>query len=180
MAWPRAPSPYTACVNRSLAYALPVLALACHDSPTAPPAQADAPKSTASERTDAPAASPPHADEAGPDEQAPPPSFDPKPPGPPANDGADELPRLEGQLERDLLAEFGEPTTKRAFTMAACCTEFEIELHNTYPPHAGHDAVEIHQWDWDYDGYTLTVWLHRVDGEWSVIETSRYSDDVEF
>jgi hypothetical protein len=31
-----------------------------------------------------------------------------------------------------------------------------------------------------YSGYSLTVWLHQVDGAWQVLETCRYSDDVEF
>lgn len=103
-----------------------------------------------------------------------------KPPGPPPAGAPDELHRLEGQPEPAVLAEFGEPTSKREFSMGECCSEFEIELYNTYPPDAGHDGVRIRQWNWDYDGYTLTVWLHARDGVWQVLETSRYTDDVEF
>lgn len=101
-------------------------------------------------------------------------------PGPPPTDRPDELHRLEGQPGSALLAEFGEPTSKREFSMGECCDEFEIELYNTYPPDAGHEAVRIRQWDWDYDGYTLTAWLHERDGVWQVLETSRYSDEVKF
>jgi hypothetical protein len=103
-----------------------------------------------------------------------------KPPGPPADGRPDELHRLEGQPEAALLAELGDPTSKREFSMGECCNEFEIELYNTYPPDAGHERVRIRQWDWDYDGYTLTVWLHERDSAWQVLETSRYGDDVEF
>jgi hypothetical protein len=103
-----------------------------------------------------------------------------RPPGPPPAGQPDELHRLEGQDEAALLAEFGEPTSKREFSMSECCHEFEIELYNTYPPDKGHENVRIRQWDWDYDGYKLTVWLHERDGKWQVLETSRYGDDVRF
>lgn len=102
-------------------------------------------------------------------------------PGPPQNDvGADELHELEGQSEAAIVKKFGEPESQREFTMADCCTEFSVELLNTYPPDKGHDEVEIREWTWDYEGYKLTVWLHQKAGEWQVLETSRYSDDVEF
>lgn len=105
----------------------------------------------------------------------------PQPPGPPqTKGGADELHELEGQTRAAILERFGPPTREREFAMADCCDEFEIELYNTYPPDEGHDAVQIHEWTWDFDGYALTTWLHEQAGEWRVLETSRYSDDVEF
>lgn len=101
-------------------------------------------------------------------------------PGPPAGHGADELHRLEGATEAAVLAEFGEPATRRSFKMKDCCNEFEVELNNTYPPRKKHDDVEIHEWTWRYEGYSLTLWLHDAGKGWEVLETSRYSDDVEF
>ncbi len=118
---------------------------------------------------------------AKPEHDKPAPSQAPTPPGPPTNAaGADELHELEGQPRAAIVERFGEPTRKREFTMADCCSEFSIELLNTYPPKAGHDAVVIHEWTWDYDGYALTIWFHQQDGEWRALETSRYSDDVRF
>ncbi len=64
--------------------------------------------------------------------------------------------------------------------MGECCSEFEIELYNTYPPNSGHEAVVIRRWDWDFEGYAVTVWFHLDGGAWVVLDTSRYSDDVEF
>jgi hypothetical protein len=29
-------------------------------------------------------------------------------------------------------------------------------------------------------GDAVTLWFHPVEGTWTVLETSRYSDDVEF
>jgi hypothetical protein len=101
-------------------------------------------------------------------------------PGPPV-DGVDELKSLEGLTEAQLVAELGEPNSKREFPMKECCTEFQIELYNTYPPdEPAHADVMIREWTWSYDGYAVTVWLHRVDETWVVLDTSRYSDDVEF
>lgn len=120
-------------------------------------------------------ASPP----ASPDQAPPPAAARPREPGPPAG-GVDELRRLEGRSEAEVLAELGSPSARRTFAMADCCHEFEIELYNTYPPGKGHDAVEIHEWTWRYDGYALTVWLHDPGSGWQVLETSRYADDVEF
>ena len=152
-------------------------AIACHTSSSdvlesKPSQPAEDPAEEPAEDPGASAPTPELADEAG---------SDAKEPGPPQNEvGADELHRLEGEPESALLAELGQPTRKREFTMSECCTEFSIELYNTYPPDAGHEAVPIHEWTWDYEGYALTVWLHQHEGEWQVLETSRYSDDVEF
>ncbi|HFE44156.1 MAG TPA: hypothetical protein ENJ18_01500 [Nannocystis exedens] len=106
---------------------------------------------------------------------------DSREPGPPdPADGVDELPRLHGQRAAELRAEFGEPDSKREFAMADCCTEFEIELYNTYPPNSGHDEVKIREWTWKYGGYALTVWLHKQGDNWRVLDTCRYGNDVEF
>ncbi len=101
-------------------------------------------------------------------------------PGPPAR-GVDELRYLEGEREDEVREALGPPASESKFTMAQCCSEFEIELYNTYPPDDGkHAKVRIRQLDWDYEGYRVTLWLHQRDGEWVVLETSRYSDNVEF
>lgn len=101
------------------------------------------------------------------------------PPGPPV-DGVDKLPHLRGRSQDGVIEELGPPTSKQELRMGDCCSEFEIELYNTYPPNSGHEAVVIQQWTWAYDGYAVTLWFHLVAGTWTVLETSRYSDDVEF
>ncbi len=147
-------------------------------------AQHSVPDAAADAKADAKADSAPAAEPVGGGgggEQGSPAAAAPQPPGPPNSDTfVDELPRLHGQTESALRAEFGEPSSKREFAMADCCTEFEIELYNTYPPDSGHERVMIRDWTWKYEGYALTVWLHQRDGKWQVLDTSRYSDDVEF
>lgn len=104
---------------------------------------------------------------------------EPGPPPPPSH--ADELHALEGVSADEISRRFGPPTSSRSFTMAECCSEFSIELYNTYrPDDPSTAAVEIQQRDYDYDGYTMTLWLHAPQGSWVVLETSRYGDDVEF
>ncbi len=102
-----------------------------------------------------------------------------KPPGPPVDD-VDKLPHLRGRSEAQVTEELGPPTSTGEQRMGECCSEFEVELYNTYPPNAGHDAVVIRRWDWDYEGYAVTVWFHLDGDGWVVLDTSRYSDDVEF
>ncbi|MCA9654453.1 MAG: hypothetical protein KC501_31330 [Myxococcales bacterium] len=131
--------------------------------------------------TDGSASPPPSDDAKGPDPSV---SATPSPgtrkePGPPSGN-TDKLTRLVGVGEAALLAEFGEPSSTRSFTMGDCCNEFEIELYNTYPPGKGHDAVEIHEYTWAYDGYLLTVWLHDPGKGWEVLNTLLYGDTVEF
>ena len=145
-----------------------------------PPTKAAAsPDDADASKTDAKA--PADEGEHGDDGEAKPPADAPKEPGPPAGrGGTDELSELEGKTEAQLVERFGKPTHERAFAMADCCHEFEIELYNTYPPGKGHDGVQIHEWTWDYDGYKLTVWTHKPAADWVVLDTIRYADDVEF
>ncbi|MFT5585947.1 MAG: hypothetical protein ACI9VR_003543 [Cognaticolwellia sp.] len=99
----------------------------------------------------------------------------PAPTGPP-----DGLPDLHGQTDAQILAYMGPPTKKRAFTMADCCSEYDIELYNTYAPNGGHDAVAIEHWSWAYDGYTAALWFHQIDGTWTVLNSVRYGEGTDF
>ena len=101
-------------------------------------------------------------------------------PGPPQG-GVDELGALEGKPLTDVLAELGPPTTEREFAMRDCCHEFEIELYNTYPPgEPAHADVKVRECTWKYAGYSVTAWSHLVGDVWTVLDTSRYADGVEF
>lgn len=101
-------------------------------------------------------------------------------PGPPTN-GVDELRELHGLSEAQLVARLGQSGSQREFSMAECCTEFEIELNNTYRPERTDRAkIRIRALTWDYDGYRVTAWLHRAGGGWRVLDTIRYADGVSF
>ena len=102
-----------------------------------------------------------------------------KPPGPPA-DSVDELPELEGRSPDEVVARLGPFDSSKDFEMGDCCHEFEIELYNTYPPGKGHDGVEIRRLDWEFEGYRVSVWFHRPDGDWVALDTCRYADGVDF
>ena len=160
------------------AVALVVLLTGCGGSP---PKSSDGPQQPTPASRGATSDQAPPTAGASPTDGASPTTARPKEPGPPSKGhGTDELRRLEGRTEAEVLAEFGEPSTRHAFTMAHCCDEFQIELRNTYPRGKGHDAVEIHEYTWAYDGYLLTVWLHDPGKGWEVLNTLLYGDTVEF
>lgn len=92
----------------------------------------------------------------------------------------DELPELHGKTDAEILAHLGPPASNEAFTMGACCSEYDIELYNTYPPGQGHEAVPIERWTWLYDGYVVALWFHKVEGTWTVLDTLRYGEGTEF
>lgn len=96
------------------------------------------------------------------------------------HDGIDALTELEGKTEAELLELYGQPREQRAFTMADCCHEFEIELHNTYPPGKGHDAVEIHELTWHDGTKRLTAWAHDAKSNWVILDTLCYDEGDEF
>lgn len=110
---------------------------------------------------------------------APTPAADKRPPGPPVDD-VDELPELEGKSPDEVVGRLGPFDATKNFVMADCCHEFEIELYNTYPPGEGHDEVAIRRLDWAFDGYAVSVWFHKPEGEWVALDTCRYGDNVEF
>ena len=100
-------------------------------------------------------------------------------------DNVTELRSLEGVTLDEITRRFGPPTKSRTFSMAECCTEFTIELYNTYSPgDPAHAAVEIQELTYRYSGYAMTLWLHvprkASPGAWEVLDTCVYTDEVEF
>ncbi|MCA9195260.1 MAG: hypothetical protein KDB03_25990 [Planctomycetales bacterium] len=93
----------------------------------------------------------------------------------------EKLPRLHGQTERSVLNRLGKPDQKYEFTMDDAVGEFRIELYNTYPPNSPNNStVEIRELTWEYPRYKLTVWLHRPNGTWTVLDTCRYRNGIMF
>ena len=79
---------------------------------------------------------------------------------------ARDLPHLHGLDEAAVVRELGRPVRENTFKMGECCTEFRVELLNTYPPDdPRHRDVQIRELWWK-DGHVNTaVWFHQVDGE---------------
>ena len=92
-----------------------------------------------------------------------------------------DVPELEGLREAQIRERLGTPTDSREFTMAECCDEMRIELHETYPPGAPDaSTITIRELTWDRVGHTTVAWLHRRDGTWIVLDTLRYPEGTAF
>ena len=100
--------------------------------------------------------------------------------------GVSELTHLHGLTESELLSELGEPDseTEHILHCGETLPEFYIELHNTYQPDdPSTEGVVIRHLEWDYGWYSKAIFMHRPDslsGEWIVLESVQWSDDVEF
>lgn len=92
-----------------------------------------------------------------------------------------EVPELHGQSDAAVLEILGDPNQKYEFTMDKAIGEFRVELYNTYPSGSPNNQnVEIREWTWVYQDHKLTLWLHRPNGSWVVLNTCRYRNGVVF
>jgi hypothetical protein len=94
----------------------------------------------------------------------------------------EKLPWSHGQPLAEVVAELGQPHRQLEYAMAESPDgEFRIELYNTYPPN---DPVaqkaRIRELQWHRTGYDVAVWLHRVNGEWVVLDTCRWQAGIQF
>lgn len=100
--------------------------------------------------------------------------------------GVTELTHLHGLAESEVLARLGEPDYEEEHVLRSGETlpEFYIEVHNTYQPDdPSTEGVVIRHLEWDYGWYSKAIFMHRPDslsGEWIVLESVQWSDDVEF
>jgi hypothetical protein len=99
--------------------------------------------------------------------------------------GVAELTELHGLTESEVIASLGEPDHREDMTLHAGQTlpEFFIEVHNTYhPDDPATEGRVIRYLLWEREGYSEAVFLHQPvpDGSWVVLESVKWSDDVEF
>ena len=93
----------------------------------------------------------------------------------------EKIPRLHGKELPAVIAEFGKPHQTYEFSLADPLPEFRVELYNIYPPDDPKTAsVTIRELQWHYATYHVAVWLHRVKGKWTVIDTCRWKKGVLF
>lgn len=65
--------------------------------------------------------------------------------------------------------------------MSEANSEFRIELRNTYPRSIPETLnVMIEELTWPDGDYSITLWLHLVDGQWVVLDSCRWHKDVRF
>ena len=92
------------------------------------------------------------------------------------------LPDLHGKSLEAVIASLGEPDTTEEYKMAdGAIGELRAPLYNTYPlddPKAM--RAQIKELQWHRARYHIAVWLHRVNGEWVVLDTCRWKAGVVF
>ena len=97
------------------------------------------------------------------------------------SDPVTELPHYIGQSRSSVVARLGDPDHIERFAMKDAAGEFRVGLQNTYPlTDAANAGVEIEELWWDDEQYWITLWFHKVDGEWVVLDTCRWRKDIVF
>ena len=101
-----------------------------------------------------------------------------------AGDGCDHADRLSNlaALSTDQVEQrLGPPLRRESFRLGERQDEFHIGLQNTYPLAKPENAeVELQEWTWTAEDCRLTVWFHRVDGNWKTFENLRWHRTAEF
>jgi hypothetical protein len=93
----------------------------------------------------------------------------------------DKIPVLVGATIEKVREQFGAPNHENEFPVDGGLPEFRVELLNTYPPGDPRSrGVRIREWRWQYPGFRVAIWFHRVEGEWIVLDTVRWRNGVEF
>lgn len=91
------------------------------------------------------------------------------------------LPQYHRQTRAQVIAALGAPASTTQFPMSEANSEFRIELRNTYPRSIPETLnVMIEELTWPDGDYSITLWLHLVDGQWVVLDSCRWHKDVRF
>jgi hypothetical protein len=91
------------------------------------------------------------------------------------------LPNYHGQSRAQMVAMLGEPQRDATFPMSKANGEFRVELQNIYPlSNPANATVEIEAMTWRDGDYWITLWLHKISGQWVVLDSCRWHKDVQF
>ena len=95
----------------------------------------------------------------------------------------EELTHFHGQSEAAVIASLGSPsyTNVKILHYGASLPELYVEIHNTYAPSDPKiEGVEIKELRWNRAGFTEAVFMHKVNGTWTVLESCRWKDGIAF
>lgn len=95
----------------------------------------------------------------------------------------EELTHLHGKTEATVIAELGPPSSSFMMTMkhGATLPQIYMKVHQTYDPaDPSIEGVEIKDLRWNRSGFTEAVFMHKVDGTWTVLESCRWKDGIAF
>jgi hypothetical protein len=91
------------------------------------------------------------------------------------------LAKYHGWSRAQTVETLGEPQQDVTFPMSKASGEFRVELQNTYPlTNPANSTVQIEEMTWRDGDYWITLWLHKIDEQWVVLDSCRWHKDVQF
>ncbi|MDZ4821676.1 MAG: hypothetical protein SGJ20_22175 [Planctomycetota bacterium] len=91
------------------------------------------------------------------------------------------LSHYHGLSREAVIARLGAPSYDQRYVMQDAIGEFRVELQNTYPlTDPKNYNVQIQELWWHDDTHTITLWLHQVNDQWTVLNSCRWEKVVEF
>ncbi|MDQ6434708.1 hypothetical protein RB623_11695 [Mesorhizobium sp. LHD-90] len=87
----------------------------------------------------------------------------------------------ERQTYDAVIAANGKPAKETTFRIGEIDSEFRVELYNFYPNDEGRNSdVEIREATWPRGDKNLTIWFHKVEGQWVKLHAMTWDKDAEF
>ncbi len=91
------------------------------------------------------------------------------------------LPDLAGLTEEQVKSRYGPASHEYSFKMSAPMDEMRAPLLNKYPPGTpGRETIRIREIHWKDGEYSITVWFHRIDDRWVVLDACRWHTSIRF
>jgi len=98
-----------------------------------------------------------------------------------SSDPVSKLPQYHTLSRAAVISELGNPDKTFRYAMTNAVGEFRAPLLNTYPlTNPANTTVLIDELWWDDGGYWITLWLHKVAGQWVVLDSRRWRKDIVF
>jgi hypothetical protein len=94
---------------------------------------------------------------------------------------AQKVTKYAGRTFDQVVSDLGQPARTDSFKLGQALDEMRGPLQNTFPlDKPGNKDIEIKEATWEDGDYYLTVWFHKVDDAWVVIEGVRWHKNVRF
>lgn len=88
---------------------------------------------------------------------------------------------LKGLTENQVRVRFGPPTRRESFRVEERGGEFYVGIQHAYPTTERKNRdVPIEEWTWTSGDCILTVWFHRPQGHWQVLDDVYWHKDTAF
>lgn len=83
--------------------------------------------------------------------------------------------KTEGLTPQAAEKKYGTPDTKNEFILKEQEPEIRMGLYRTLSP-----KDRVLEYIWEQKNYTVVIWFHPDNGQWTAVEGIRYGKDVRF